>query len=56
MPTTLQEWTRLAGSLEPRAEIFVDGKYRAARSEATFDSVNPATGELLARVSSAEAV
>jgi gamma-glutamyl-gamma-aminobutyraldehyde dehydrogenase len=52
----LQEWTRLAGSLEPRAEIFVDGKYRAARSEATFDSVNPATGELLARVSSAEAV
>jgi gamma-glutamyl-gamma-aminobutyraldehyde dehydrogenase len=51
--TTLQEWTRLAGEIQPRAEIFIDGTYRAARSEATFDSVNPATGELLARVSEA---
>jgi gamma-glutamyl-gamma-aminobutyraldehyde dehydrogenase len=52
--TTLQEWTRLAGEIQPRAEIFIDGTYRAARSEATFDSVNPATGELLARVASGE--
>jgi gamma-glutamyl-gamma-aminobutyraldehyde dehydrogenase len=52
--TTLHEWTRLAGEIEPRTEIFVDGTYRAARSGATFDSVNPATGELLARVASGE--
>jgi gamma-glutamyl-gamma-aminobutyraldehyde dehydrogenase len=51
---TMQEWTRLAGEIEPRTEIFIDGKYRAARSGATFDSVNPATGELLAQVAAAE--
>ncbi len=54
MTTTLHEWTRLAGEIEPRTEIFVDGTYRAARSGATFDSVNPATGELLAHVASAD--
>ena len=52
--TTLDDWTRLAGELVPRTEIFIDGKYRAALSGATFDSINPATGELIAEVSSAE--
>jgi gamma-glutamyl-gamma-aminobutyraldehyde dehydrogenase len=53
--TTLDDWTRLARELVPRTEIFIDGKYRAALSGATFDSINPATGELIAEVSSAEA-
>jgi gamma-glutamyl-gamma-aminobutyraldehyde dehydrogenase len=53
--TTLDDWTRLAGEIAPRTEIFIDGKYRAALSGATFDSINPATGELIAKVSSAEA-
>jgi gamma-glutamyl-gamma-aminobutyraldehyde dehydrogenase len=53
--TTLDDWTRLAGELVPRTEIFIDGNYRAALSGATFDSINPATGELIAAVSSAEA-
>jgi gamma-glutamyl-gamma-aminobutyraldehyde dehydrogenase len=52
--TTLDDWTRLAGDISPRTEIFIDGKYRAALSGATFDSINPATGELIAKVSSAE--
>jgi gamma-glutamyl-gamma-aminobutyraldehyde dehydrogenase len=52
--TTLDDWTRLAGDITPRTEIFIDGKYRAALSGATFDSINPATGELIAHVSSAE--
>lgn len=51
--TTLDDWTRLAGDLVPRTEVFIDGKYRAALSGATFDSINPATGELIAEVSSA---
>ena len=46
--TTLDDWTRLAGEINPRTEVFIDGKYRAALSGATFDSVNPATGEDLA--------
>ena len=52
--TTLDDWTRLAGDISPRTEIFIDGKYRAALSGATFDSINPATGELIAKVSSAQ--
>ena len=54
--TTLDDWTRLADEIVPRSEIFIDGKYRAAASGATFDSVNPATGELITAVSSADAV
>src|SRR6478672_3718230 len=50
--TTLEDWTRLAREIRPRTEIFIDGKFRTAASGATFDSVNPATGELITRVSS----
>ena len=53
--TTLDDWTRLADEITPRTEIFIDGNYRAAVSGATFDSINPATGELIAPVSSADA-
>jgi 4-(gamma-glutamylamino)butanal dehydrogenase len=52
---TLEDWTRLAGEILPRTEIFIDGKFRTAASGATFDSVNPATGEVITRVSSADA-
>ena len=50
--TTLEDWTRLAREIRPRTEIFIDGKFRTAASGATFDSLNPATGELITRVSS----
>ena len=50
--TTLEDWTRLAREIRPRTDIFIDGKFRTAASGATFDSVNPATGELITRVSS----
>jgi len=53
--TTLDDWTRLADEITPRTEIFIDGDFRASASGATFDSVNPATGELIAPVSSADA-
>lgn len=53
--TTLDDWTRLAGEITPRTEVFIDGKYRAAVSGATFDSINPATGELIAAVASGDA-
>jgi 4-(gamma-glutamylamino)butanal dehydrogenase len=52
-PTTLAEWTELAGRVRPRTGIYVDGGFRAAASGATFDSINPATGELLAAVAAA---
>lgn len=54
-PTTLAEWTRSAADVRPRDGIFVDGAFRPAESGATFDSVNPATGTVIAAVASAQA-
>jgi len=54
-PTTLAHWTALAGKVEPRTGIFVDGEFRSAASGATFDTVNPATGAVLAQVAAGQA-
>src|SRR6478752_1881983 len=54
-PTTLDDWTALAATITPRRELFIDGAFRPAKSDETFDSINPATGELLARVAAADA-
>jgi hypothetical protein len=53
-PTTLAQWTDLAGKVTPRTGIFIDGRYRDAHSGDTFESINPATGQLLARIASAQ--
>ncbi|MGB8407847.1 MAG: aldehyde dehydrogenase [Mycobacterium sp.] len=52
--TTLDHWARLAGEITPCTEVFIDGDFRAAASGATFDSINPATGQLIAAVASAD--
>jgi gamma-glutamyl-gamma-aminobutyraldehyde dehydrogenase len=54
-PTTLDDWTRSAADVRPRDGIFVDGAFRPAESGATFDTVNPATGAVIAAVASAQA-
>jgi gamma-glutamyl-gamma-aminobutyraldehyde dehydrogenase len=53
-PTTLAHWSDLAADVTPRTGIFIDGQFRDAQSGETFESVNPATGELLARIASAQ--
>lgn len=55
-PATLTDWSRHAGEIRARDGIFVDGAFRPAESGATFDSVNPATGDVIAAVASAQAV
>ena len=52
-PTTSERVSR-ALALAP-TELFVDGRWRAAASGATFAVHNPATGEVLTRVASATA-
>ena len=54
-PATLQDWNRHADALRPRDGIFIDGAFRAARSGATFDSIDPSTGRVLAAVASGQA-
>jgi gamma-glutamyl-gamma-aminobutyraldehyde dehydrogenase len=55
-PATLTDWSRQAGEVRARDGIFVDGAFRPAESGATFDSVNPATGNVIAAVASAQPV
>ncbi len=49
------DWHERAAALAPRTEAFIDGRYVAAGSGATFDCINPANGRLIARVASCEA-
>src|SRR5215475_4066887 len=47
-------WHEQARTLDIRTKAFINGHYVEAASGATFDSVNPGTGKLLARVASGD--
>ena len=47
---TVEEYKAIAAELSPPTQAFVDGSFRAAQSGKTFDSVNPATGQVFAQV------
>jgi gamma-glutamyl-gamma-aminobutyraldehyde dehydrogenase len=44
------DWHAKAAALTPRRGAFIGGRFVEAEGGATFDSLNPATGEVLARV------
>lgn len=52
---TAAEYKAIAASLDLPTQAFIDGGFRPARSGGTFDSINPATGEVLARVAACAA-
>ena len=45
-----EDWKREATRLTVRTQAFIDGKYVDAASGKTFDCVNPATGETIAKI------
>jgi acyl-CoA reductase-like NAD-dependent aldehyde dehydrogenase len=47
-------WHERARSLAMRTQAFIDGRYVDAASGATFSSVNPATGKVLAQVAAGD--
>ncbi|MCV6594480.1 MAG: aldehyde dehydrogenase [Silicimonas sp.] len=47
---TAEEYRAIAAGLTPPTQAFIDGGFRAARSGTTFETVNPATGEVIAQV------
>jgi gamma-glutamyl-gamma-aminobutyraldehyde dehydrogenase len=49
------EWHARAAALRPRGDAFIDGAFVPARSGATFDSVNPATGAVNTAVAACDA-
>ncbi|MDD7973093.1 aldehyde dehydrogenase [Roseinatronobacter alkalisoli] len=55
--TTLshEDWKARANALGIRGQAFIDGRFVDAQSGRTFDSVNPATGAVLAQVAEGDA-
>ncbi|MFT2110641.1 aldehyde dehydrogenase [Marinomonas sp. 2405UD68-3] len=49
---TLEEYKAIAADLAPPSMSFIDGSFRPSVSGNTFESVNPATGDVLAHVAS----
>lgn len=52
---TTEEYKAIAAGLDMPTQAFVDGAFRPAASGATFETVNPATGAVLAKVASCAA-
>lgn len=50
-----QGWKSRAASLRPQGRAFIDGAFTDALSGKTFDSINPATGAVLAQVAECDA-
>jgi len=50
-----QSWKAKAAALRVRHQAFIDGRFVHAASGETFESVNPATGEVLAQVAACDA-
>ena len=53
---SLKEWNDLAAQLNPSRQMFVNGRFEDAASGKTFDTVNPATGEVIAAVAEGDGV
>ena len=52
---TTEEYKAIATSLSLPTQSFIDGAFRPAQSGATFDTHNPATGKVLAKVAACDA-
>jgi len=53
---SMKQWSDLAAKLKPADGMFLDGQFVASASGKTFDSINPATGDVLAQVAEGDAV
>ena len=49
------DWHARANALKPETRLFIDGEYVAAKGGQTFATINPATGQTLAKISQAGA-
>lgn len=51
---SVDDWRSRAGQIRFRNQAFIGGQFVAAASGETFDSINPATGEVLAEVAACD--
>jgi gamma-glutamyl-gamma-aminobutyraldehyde dehydrogenase len=54
-PLTAAEYKAIAADLQLPTNAFVDGAFRPAKSGKTFQTTNPATGEVLAEIAACDA-
>jgi len=54
-PQSAAAYAAVAARLTPKADLFIDGAFRPAVSGARFETVNPATGAVVAAVAHADA-
>ena len=47
---SFEEWKKIASKISFRNKAFINGKFVEAKSGKTFDSINPATDEVLTSV------
>ncbi len=52
---TTEEYKAIAKGLSLPTQAFIDGAFRPAKSGKTFDTINPANGKVLAKVSACDA-
>ncbi|MDQ0507128.1 aldehyde dehydrogenase [Xanthobacter agilis] len=52
---TYEDWKARAARISFRRQAFIDGRFVDAVSGETFDSINPATGQVLAQVAACDA-
>ena len=50
MPETKSDFQAIAAGLKPEARAFIGGKFVDASGGATFETISPATGDVIARV------
>lgn len=48
------DWHARAAQAKPRSQVFIDGRFAPAMNGATFDNINPATGQSLGQVAAGE--
>ena len=53
---SLKEWNDLAAQLKPSRQMFIKGQFEDAASGKTFDTINPATGEVIAAIAEGDSV
>ncbi len=49
-----EEYQAIADQLSPLTNSYINGKFTAAKSGNTYESTNPATGEVIAKIASCD--
>ena len=52
---THAEYKAIAQDMNPACDALFDGKFQAARSKKTFDSINPATAKVITKIAACDA-